>query len=115
MADWRKHPGSPRYPQEQDGNEEGLSLLRAQYENARNPRLAWCDVKPAENNKVQIIGADVTITLTGEPERIGAIATLICRAIKLGWLMMNELEPGTANEQPPGSPSPAGGNGETKS
>ena len=85
-----------RYPGEQDHREDGLSLLRKQYEAAGRPHLVWNEKKPG---KIEVLGEPaVSITLTGDSARLQALATLICRAVHLGWHMLNELEPGTANE-----------------
>jgi len=103
--------GSPRYPEIQDGREVGLSLLRAQYEAVElNVNLAWTDQNPPVKGAVEIIGCPgVKVILTGDAEKMTDLATLICRAVKFGWHMLNELEPGTANETPGSEPSPAGG------
>ena len=85
--------GCPRYPDRQDSNEEGLSLLRAQYENAGLTSLGWGETKPPTDRTVEIRVGDIALTIKGEPQQISALATLICRAVSLGWCMLNELEP----------------------
>jgi len=69
--------GTCRYPGSQDPNEEGLSLLRAQYENAGFPNLhlAWGDTLPRQNDQVQIFVTDsefkpkaAVLTLRGDPK-----------------------------------------------
>jgi hypothetical protein len=92
----------PRYPEArvQDPNEDGLSLLRGQYRRAGNPELRWCD-SPERDGSTVIIGSTVKIRLTGDPGKCSEVATLICRAVKLAWHMMNELEPESEPESEP--------------
>lgn len=92
---------------EQDSREDGLSLLRKQYETAGRPHLVWTEKKPG---KIEVLGEPaVSITLAGDSKRLQAIATLICRAVSLGWCMLNELEPRTANAEPGAQEPPPDG------
>ena len=83
----------PRYPDEQDANEKGLSLLRAQYARAGHPHLNW-GVMDSKKITLKSNGAVVASLENNEKNR--ALAALICRAVGLGWCMLNELEPEVA-------------------
>jgi hypothetical protein len=99
------YPGLPRYPHAnvQDPKEDGLSLLRAQYENAAKAygydspaqiRIGWGDVMERKANELQLFGLPdgVSVKFSGEAAKLTAIMTLMCRATSLAWLMMEELE-----------------------
>jgi hypothetical protein len=89
---------SPRYPECQDSNEEGLSVLRAQYKNAMNPNLSWGWTSEGTIAIFGGGGSDVEVILRGDRRKITALAELICRAVRLGWYMLNELEPELAGK-----------------
>ena len=95
----------PRYPEVQDRNEHGLALLRAQYERLSGLtgveagrdgcpiHLYWGS--EVENGKrvLKIYGSGLEITMVGSVGQIADVGTVICRAVDLGWHMLNELEP----------------------
>jgi len=87
----------PRYPDVQDPKEPGLELFRAQYGAVfDNPEQALFCLGWDDRNIVAVSGVGLGRVICRAEN--AAAATLICRALTLGWKMLNELEPrGRAN------------------